>query len=210
MTQNPYESSAAYALSNRTRPAVESIEFSVNCECGATIAISASQAGGVVTCRCGRDVRVPRLSQLRTAKGLAAHETSIRDSIARMIRDGALPWGQCCAVTGMPTDDVMWFDVQCERSYLKSERRWGITLIIVSLLLPFGLFLRLLGITMLNEDPERRGHDISIAIPLRVRKDSQSSLRNWAGQRRLRKLLCGVPIYQQLFQEHKSARIAAR
>src|SRR5262245_65246464 len=118
MAHNPYESPRAYALNevhSRSR-LVEGSAFSVNCECGATIEVSASQAGGTISCRCGRTISVPRLSKLRMAKGLAAHETSVRDTIARMIRDGELPWGQCCAVTGMPTDDVMWFDVQCERS----------------------------------------------------------------------------------------------
>jgi hypothetical protein len=161
----------------------------------------------MAACRCGRTVPVPRLSQLRLAKGLAAHETSIRDSIARMIRDRELPWGQCCAVTGMPTDDVLWFEVQCERSYVKSERRVGITLLVASFLLPFGFFLQLMGISLLNEDPERRGHDIFIQIPLRVSRELHASLRRWVTQSRLRRLLREVPIYQDLLREHPHARI---
>jgi hypothetical protein len=104
----------------------------------------------------------------------------------------------------------MWFDVQCERSYVKSERRWGLTLVIASFLLPFGFFLRLLGISMLDGDGRRLGHDISIAIPLRVKNDSQSSIRRWAMQWRLRKLLRTVPVYEELFQEHPAATVTAR
>jgi sugar phosphate isomerase/epimerase len=85
-----------------------------------------------------RVVAVPRLSQLRTRAGLSAHETNIRDSIARMIDDGLLPWGQCCAVTHMPTDDVMWFEIQCETTYSKGGEVHPL-LAMWSLLIPGGL-----------------------------------------------------------------------
>src|SRR5947207_9039133 len=97
MDQNPYESPTAGSPVDQrpTSFVVGGVEYSIDCECGATNPVSASQAGGSLACRCGRVLRVPRLSQLRMAKGLSAHETNIRDSIVRMIRDNVLPWGQC-------------------------------------------------------------------------------------------------------------------
>src|SRR5215204_1880421 len=109
-------------------------EFSVPCECGAMLAVTAAEAGGALPCRCGRSVRVPRLSELRRAQGMDAGESSVRDTIARMIREGELPWGSCCAVTGFPTKDVLLFDVQCERSYKKRAKlsNGGFTLLVLS------------------------------------------------------------------------------
>lgn len=40
-------------------------EFAVTCECGASLSALATQAGSTVACRCGRQVKVPRLSELR-------------------------------------------------------------------------------------------------------------------------------------------------
>src|SRR5688572_26464833 len=85
MVQNPYESPQHYAIPGRgMAPAAGAAEYTVDCECGAVIPVRPSQAGSTISCRCGRVVAVPRLSQLRTAVGLPAHETNIRDSIARM------------------------------------------------------------------------------------------------------------------------------
>jgi hypothetical protein len=209
MEPNPYQSPQFYAPDGERRSTLTTggAEFAIDCECGATIPVLASDAGGSVTCPCSRILRVPRLSQLRVALGLAAHETNVRDTIARMIGEKALPWGVCCAVTGMPTEDVMWFDVQCESTYTKTNKRWGMYLIVISLLLPLGFFVRLLGLSMLTEDPERLGRDIVVGIPLRVGKESQAKLKRWWSQRRLRKALSSVPIYHELFREHPAARI---
>jgi hypothetical protein len=109
----------------------------------------------------------------------------------------------------MPTEDVMWFDVQCESSYMKGAKNWGMFLIIVSFLLPFAFFIRLLGLDMLTERTERVGRDVVIAIPLKVAKDLQTQLRR-SSQGHLRTVLCSVPIYQSLFENYPAARIHPR
>ena len=171
------------------------------------------QGSGCWGCDClplPQGVSYSAVEPTATAIGLAAHETNVRDVIARMLRDNELPRGICCAVSEMPTDDVMWFHVQCEREYAKDDRRWGILLIVMSFLLPFGLLIRLLGADMLSEAPERYGRDTAVLIPLRVSQDRQPSLRRWATQRRLKTVLSSVPIYQELFREYPGARITAR
>jgi hypothetical protein len=199
--QNPYQSPQHASYRAGGNPAGES-EYRVHCECGADVAVRASQAGGVVNCRCSRVVAVPRLSQLRTAAGQAAHETNIRDSIARMIGEQVLPWGQCCAVTEMPTQDVMWFDIHCETSYTRGGRvNWFLA--VWSLLLPGGLFAMVLRA---REQAENLGRDIVISVPVKVCDEKQSGLRR-ASQRYLRKLLLKVPVYHELFREHPYARI---
>jgi hypothetical protein len=203
MELNPYQSPQL----DFSRPAgrgAEATGFSVDCQCGATIAVNASQAGGAVAFPCGENVAVPPLFKIRTRVGLIAHETNIRDSIARMIEDQLLPWGQCCAVTEMPTDDVMWFDIQCEATYTKGGRIHPL-LAIWGLLSPLGL----LALAMRSREPtEIHGRDIVIRVPLLVQQDQQAGLRK-SRQRRLKAVLSKVPVYEELFRDHPKAKISA-
>ncbi|HEX5104786.1 MAG TPA: hypothetical protein VFV87_13285 [Pirellulaceae bacterium] len=183
--------------------------YSVDCECGKTLPVSKSDAGSEIRCRCGKSVSVPRLSLLRRAKGEDALEAGIRDRIARMIREGKLPVGDCCAVSGFPTNDVMLFDVICERSYTKGARNWGIALLVLGFFTPFSWFFWLLGYDMLNERTERVGRDVVLTVPLRVAKENQGKLRGRTSQKRLQIVLGSVPEYELLFQEFPDARISA-
>jgi hypothetical protein len=158
-------------------------------------------------------VRVPRLSQLRVSKGLDAAETNVRDTIARMIREGTLPWGNCCAVSGMPTDDVMLFEVHCEQSYVKGSgsKQWGAALIVMGFFAcwPVAIFMWLIGRDLYKAQVERVGRDVVITIPLRLSLESQSSVGHFS-QSRLKTILSGVPIYERLFQEYPDARVHPR
>jgi hypothetical protein len=170
------------------------------------LTIKASQAGGKATCRCGRVLSVPRLSQLRVAAGEPAHETNVREAIARMIEAGELPWGQCCAVTQMLTDDVMWFEVQCEASYTTGGGRVHWLLALWCLVIPWGV---LALAWRVRERSEQFGRDIVISVPLRVSREKQAGLAR-ASQSHLRRLMSSVPVYEELFREHPHARIVAR
>ncbi|HEY2413149.1 MAG TPA: hypothetical protein VGI40_12945 [Pirellulaceae bacterium] len=150
---------------------------------------------------------MPRLSQLRAAKGLAAHDTNIRDTICRLIAEKHLPFGPCCAVSHMPTEDVMWFDVHCESTYSKASNRLEVVLLVLVAFIswPLALLMRTFGVRA-SSDSERYGREIVIAVPLTVRSESQTMLRR-GSQRYLRQILSTVPEYHQLFREHPQARI---
>jgi hypothetical protein len=205
MNMNPYEAPQHYSpsLGSRGAAAFGGTEFSIDCECGATIPVLASQAGGAVTCGCRRVVTVPRLSQLRRAKGIAPHDTNIRDTIARLIAEKHLPSG-CCAVTELPTEDVMWFDIHCERTYVKGTSRWVLALLLL-LNWPVALLMGALESGASAED--RYGREVIVAVPLKLCRASQAKIRRRASQRYLRKVLCTVPEYQELLREHPQARI---
>jgi hypothetical protein len=79
--------------------------YAVRCECGDAVEVTAAQAGSDVACRCGRLVHVASLSRLREMAGQDAYEAGTIDTINRMIRDGDLPWGDTCAISGLPTTD---------------------------------------------------------------------------------------------------------
>ena len=192
---------------------MEKTAFSVTCDCGAVIPVTASLAGATIACRCGRQVPVPRLSQLRVAHGLAATETNIRDTIGRLIREETLPWGDCCAVTAMPTGDVMLFDVECERGYLKgsASRKWGAVLFMLGFFacFPAAIFMWLIGYDLFKTPAERVGRDIVITVPLLVRTESHGAVRRWP-QSRLKNLLRSVPVYERLLAEYPNARVHPR
>lgn len=182
-------------------------EYSVDCVCGKTLPVAKSDAGSAIQCRCGAVVRVPRLSLLRQAKGEDPLETGIRDRIARLVHEGRLPAGDCCAVSGFPTQDVMLFDVQCEKSYTKGSRKIGVTMLVLGFFMPFWWIFWLLGMDMLSEETERHGRDVVLTVPLRVAKENQPRLRRGVNQRRLQQILSSVPEYQRLLAEYPEAHI---
>jgi len=187
--------------------------FSTPCECGATLPVTAADAGAAISCRCGRTVRVPRLSELRRAKGLDGVESNVRDTIARMVREGSLPWGSCCAVTGFPTADIMLFDVQCERSCTKGGglSKAGFALLVLSLFtcFPVAIMLWLLAWDFLTTRVEEVGRNTVVTLPLRVSAAAQAEVRQ-SSPSRLKKLLSAVPVYLQLLTEYPDASINAR
>lgn len=212
MTHNPYKSPPAHAeADSSSTPHSNPTSYSVSCVCGSSIPVLASDAGGSVRCRCGRDVSVPRLSLLRAAQGLAAYETNLRDTIARKIAEGMLPPDLPCAVTGLPADDVMWFDVHCETTYRKGSTKLHIVALVMLALVswPLALLMRSLGFGA-SRDVDRLGRDIVVGVPLKVRTEARPQLKGWITQKRLRQLLGAVPEYQQLLAEYPTARIYPR
>src|SRR5262245_55013132 len=99
--------------------------FSISCDCSNRLEVTASQAGAEISCSCGRTMRVPALSQLRQLAGQGAYEAGTIDTIHRMIRDGELPYGHTCAISGHPTSDTYDLNVQCESRWIKEPVERG-------------------------------------------------------------------------------------
>jgi hypothetical protein len=187
--------------------------YSVDCPCGASVAVAATEAGSTKVCRCGRELRIPRLSQLRVASGLDPGESNVRDTIERMIRQGELPAGQRCHVSEFPTDDVLWFDVQCERAYQKgaASRRWMGLFTFLSFFTcwPIMLFMWLMYRDHSAATVERVGRDTVIGVPLRISRESAAAVKKMS-QSKLKNLLRQVPIYERLLATYPEARIHPR
>ncbi len=176
------------------------MEYSVTCACQRVIPVAAAQAGTEVACACGRAVKVPRLSQLRTATGKAAYKPTVIEAIERLTREGDLPFSETCALCGMPTSDSIELYAECERARYRppSVVPWWL------LWLPWAPVIWLMS-KFLPLPGETQGRDTGVTLPLRVCKRDQGRLpRN---QRKLRDLLRPVPIYEQLLEEYPRARI---
>jgi len=184
------------------------MSYSTSCECGQTHPVSASQAGTELNCSCGRRVSVPLLSELRQAAGQRAYETSTIDEIRRMLRDGDLPAGDLCVLSGLPTREVCNLYVHCETKWVKGPKEWTFYVVILSILfLPFWWVWFLIGKSVLDEERRELGRDRSVQTPLRVHPDYHDQLRRIRSQAKLRSLLRTVPVYAKLLDEFPKAKI---
>ncbi len=179
------------------------MEYSVGCECGRRLVVDSTAAGSVIPCECGWDVIVPPLSQLRATTGVGAYESGVLDTIQRMIRDGSLPWGETCAVSGWPTDGVLDLVVHCERVHLPRPNS--------KLMILFApLFPALVLQAMSDEGREPVGRETSVTVPLRVAPEFHRRLaRKWSPGK-LKRLLKTVPIYATLLDQYPEATIEVR
>ena len=189
---------------------VDSVAYSIACPCGNELEVTAAQAGAQIVCACGRPVRVPRLSQLRQMAGRAAYEAGIIDTVHRMIRERELPWGNTCAISGLPTTDTYELYVECDSTWVKTSGAGRYVFrVLIFFFWPFRIIGLLLGDALLGEDRQEFGRDRGLYVPLRVRKEHHKRLRRTTSQAKLRKLLRGVPIYARLLDELPDARIIA-
>ncbi len=184
--------------------------YSFPCECGHSITVSATAAGSEVACQCGRSQVVPPLSTLRVMAGRGAYEVGTIDTIRRMIRDGELPGGQICVVSGVPTTDTAILRIQCERVWVTTSRspfdaadRAFIGFLI------FGWIGALVGWACKGKPQQEHGRETYIDVPLRVAEDQIRVLQN-ESQAKLKRLLSEVPIYEQLLLEFPEAVVAAK
>jgi hypothetical protein len=173
------------------------MQYSVECPCAQTLAVQAAQAGAMIACRCGAQVKVPILSKPRECAGQNAYEASTIDVIHGMLRRGELPAGESCAVNGDATQDVLQLYVEAERTCRAGDNRVYAWLgILVSPILLLGLF---------NKPRPDVGRQTVVPTPLRVAAAHHFRVQH-SSLRALKRWLRGVPIYSKLLDEYPRAR----
>ncbi len=181
--------------------------FSIDCECGTQLPVSASQAGATIECRCGRAIKVPLLSELRQRHGQAAYETGPIDTIQRLIAAGELPSSDVCVISGRPTKSVCGFHVQCETTWVKTQGVSRYALVLIYLLYPVtGLMHFLNSRNDPDPDAEVHGRNRGVDVMLRVDEEFQPRVRRLS-QNELKKLLRTEAAYAALLDEFPTARI---
>jgi len=181
---------------------VAASEYSVQCHCGRTVAVTKADAGGQVQCRCGQSVRVPRLSELRRQSGQAAYESGAVDRIRRMLAEGQLPPGDTCQISFRPTKDVLWVTVECETPYSRGSYSWW-SLLLIGLISSAAYFMAA------QAETETVGRETVLRLPLLIDAEFQPQVRRYTASR-LSELLRAVPIYAQLLAEFPRARVYVR
>lgn len=171
--------------------------YSVTCQCGRVLAVAASQAGSSTECRCGRQLDIPRLSELRSAAGETPIPLNTVERIRAMIRQGELPVGDVCPYSGRPANETVYFDVQCERTWV---RRRGPK-----------FFFGWIGLLMaLYHDGPREefGRETTIRVPLRIAGEARGQILRMRSQSKLKRLLLQTPIYGELLREYPQASVS--
>jgi hypothetical protein len=165
------------------------------CECGATVAARAADAGGTIACDCGRVVAVPKLSMLRTLAGADAYVTNPVEAIRKAQQGGNDPVGDKCVACGS-TDSVSYqCAAVCESSHAK--RDGDSNFILRWLFLP--VFVNILMWHRQNDEyGDRRGHDVEITFKLPVCRQCESALGNVMRPSIAKQLMARVPLYRDL------------
>jgi len=174
------------------------VDFSLECSCGQTLVVKATQAGTTMLCPCGAQVKVPSLSKLRERAGQPAYETGTIDVILGMLKRGELPAGDRCAVSGDATEDVVELQVEAERIYRAGDNL-KLAVILSVLVSPFFLLM-----AFFQKTRPDFGRETIVPTPLRVAGAYHAKVRN-AGQRALKRWLRTVPIYAKLLDEYPRA-----
>jgi hypothetical protein len=169
------------------------MDYPVTCACGRTHRVSSGAAGTRLVCGCGRQVEVPSLHALRTQAGELT--VSVELLLGALLRDGHFPEEKDCLRCGIPTTDICYALVVCERPEVRSKYDWSLSLV--------GLLFGHLVFSRRGEDRER-GRNVSFRLPLRVCSDCTSRLRHPALVEAMRQ----VPLYGQLLEKYPQAEVS--
>jgi hypothetical protein len=134
------------------------------CECGQKTPVAATQAGLHLPCRCGREIVVPSLGELRRMSGTGP-AVSPRLTIESMVSQGELPATNDCAGCGAETRGVVDVFAICERARAESDNT-STRLVLVLLFGWVGLL-----ISLVNRERRLIGTDREVRLPLRICPD---------------------------------------
>ena len=174
------------------------------CECGRNVTVGATQAGSTVLCECGCSLTVPSLSELRASAGQTTYAVSTLGRIRRMIRDGELPCGDLCTLSGRRTKDTFVLRVECERVWTRGSQSDCMDRAFFGFLF-FGWLGAIIGWGKEERRPQELGRKTTIEVPLRVCSEFHGRLARKRRQRYLKNLLRQVPVYAALLDEYPQA-----
>ena len=182
-----------------------STAFHYTCGCGHVLPIAASSAGTVVPCRCGKQVKIPKLSELKRLSGQRVEPIAgIADYLRTMYLDQQLPPDThcvCCQVKTIGTLDC-W--VECERTWCQRDTGpWVIALLFV-LSIPLWILARVFtGVRKHEVD----GRELVVRTPLPICENClHTTSRSEAS---IRTFLRSVALYRQLLDTYPGARVGA-
>jgi hypothetical protein len=99
------------------------MKISIPCECGESVAVTEGDAGGRLTCRCGRTVAVPSLRELRRQSGMPQKEPEPDLVVEALLIAGKLPEEQECVLCSEVTSGCVTCFVEIEKAQVSDGRR---------------------------------------------------------------------------------------
>jgi hypothetical protein len=179
------------------------LRVSLSCSCGRWVIARAKDAGGSVACVCGKQVAVPRLSELRTLAGADAFVTNPAEAIRKLQSEGINPAGERCLLCGSNAAVLYECQAVCESSYMKkssSDDSYSLPQIFLSILfLPRIFFIPLMMLRKNDAEPdERRGHDVAVTFTLPVCDPCATTVGNITRPKIAKQLMAKVPVLNEL------------
>jgi hypothetical protein len=181
------------------------MSYFVDCSCGRRIDVVKSQAGSSIGCVCGAALEIPPLTQLKQQVG--EDHLSPLDRIGQMLRDRQLPQSRLCAYSGMPTRDVIYIAIECERVWTRNSERGLLNIVVTGLSALFGHLAHLFH-QVQDDDEQVMGRATGVSVPLRVAHEFEKQVRG-SNQSELKRLLRTVPIYARLLDDYPEASVRA-
>jgi hypothetical protein len=109
------------APSRRKSMGTNDLRVSLSCGCGRSVVARAKDAGGTISCICGKQVAVPRLSELRTRVGADAYVTNPAEAIRKLQEQGISPAGDRCLLCKSMATVAYTCHALCETTYSKPD-----------------------------------------------------------------------------------------
>jgi hypothetical protein len=175
-------------------------EYTVTCECGRPMAVTAAEAGATRACPCGRSVSVPSLRALKRSAGEAA-VVSPELVLKAMVQQGRMPDGDDCVECYSRTDHLAHVRVECEKRIVRRESRDDMSLGLSVLL--FGWLAALPWFRRTNE-VRSYGRDLTFVLPIRLCERCARDLRGPALARAVRR----VEDYSRLLDQFPQATVS--
>lgn len=174
----------------------------LNCECGEQISVSEGSAGSKLSCRCGRILLVPSLTELRRRAGAPEPRLPPEMIVETLLLAGKLPAESNCVLCGLATDGVVTCTTECERARVESGRpSWWAYLLG---LLTFG-WLGVGAVHALAGEAREWGQDRIFPLPVRICPACRPRL---SGPAEAKGVLLRVPLYRDLLEKFPHARVA--
>jgi hypothetical protein len=181
-----------------------STPFQYTCECGYVLPIAAASAGTFVLCRCGKQVRIPKLSELKRLSGQRVEPIAgIADHLRTMYLEKQLPPETHCVGCQTKTNETLDCWVECERTWDREGKQWGMAMLF-AFSVPLWFLARVLGGARKHEVD---GRELVVRTPLPICDNCLHSTSR--SEANIRQLLLGVDIYRQLLERYPRARVGA-
>jgi hypothetical protein len=189
------------------------LQVTLNCTCGRSVAARAKDAGGSISCICGKQVAVPRLSQLRTLAGADAFVTNPAERIRKLQSEGVNPAGDRCLLCG--SNAAVFYECQavCESSYVEkshADKANSFPRVLLSMLfLPLLLNFFLMG-RKESAVCEQRGHDIAVSFTLPVCDPCVATFGNVTRPQNATRLMAKVPALAELLAYYPQLKLTVQ
>jgi hypothetical protein len=173
----------------------------VNCTCGKSIEVMESQAGTILTCACGKDVSVPRLSELRRQSSETTCDASPELVVRYEYGSGkeAVGGDACACCSGVPVNRVLCF-IECEKPRSKGEHSWLFWICISLLSLPWAFLYYVVRLGQRSEMTEGKSFEFYLSLCSSCREAPlEGDL--------LRKIVRQEPAFARLLAKYPAAKV---